>query len=250
MILTEKSDRNNQHSQRSVLVCGFNSTLKVIQRYAYPLNALVFCIATTILGLSLPSIARTPINNPTYTSSGQLIRPTNYREWVYVTSGLGMTYGASQSKAEQLQLFDNVFVTREAYEEFLRSGKWIDQTMFVLEIRQAKLNISINEGGHTQGKIAALEASVKDQSRFPDDGWAYFTFDSPQGLVDTAEPLPTSESCYSCHRTHAAFDNTFLQFYPTLLDIAHQLGTVNSTYDSTPKAQSLRLNDHVKWVMR
>ena len=36
MILTETPDRHNQHSQHSVLLCGFNATLKAIQRYAYP----------------------------------------------------------------------------------------------------------------------------------------------------------------------------------------------------------------------
>ena len=73
----------------------------------------------------------------------------------------------------------NVFVTPESYREFLRSGTWPDKTMFILEIREADTNVSINNGGHTQGKVRAIEASVKDQSRFPDGGWGYFAFDVP-----------------------------------------------------------------------
>ena len=37
--------------------------------------------------------------------------------------------------------------------------------------------------------------------------------------------LPRSEDCYACHRDHAAVDNTFVQFYPLLMDVAKQKGT-------------------------
>ena len=32
-------------------------------------------------------------DGPRFTSAGELVRPVNYREWVYLSSGLGMTYG-------------------------------------------------------------------------------------------------------------------------------------------------------------
>jgi acyl carrier protein phosphodiesterase len=38
--------------------------------------------------------------------------------------------------------------------------------------------------------------------------------------------LPRSEGCYACHAEHAAVDNTFVQFYPALLEIAKQKGTL------------------------
>src|SRR3954453_5008739 len=89
---------------------------------------------------------------PQYTSDGQLIRPDNYREWIYLSSGLGMTYGVVGQVANAATggRFDNVFVTPEAYRAFLRSGSWPDKTMFVLEVRSASSKGSINKGGHYQ----------------------------------------------------------------------------------------------------
>jgi hypothetical protein len=176
-----------------------------------------------------------PIGGPTYTGEGRLIRPLDYREWVYVTSGLGMTYGPAQQAGNRPPLFDNVFVNRTSYREFLSTGAWPDKTMFVLEIRRADENVSINNGGRTQGAMAAMEAAVKDLKRFPDGGWGYFTFDGPNGLVDAADPLPATASCYSCHRNNTAVENTFVQFYPTLMDVARRMGTIKSTYDPNRK---------------
>ncbi len=194
------------------------------------------CVCVVGLALKRPSVAQTQSTEaPAYSSSGQLLRPTDYREWAFVTSGLGMTYGPTQPAAGRPPMFDNVFVTRAAYREFLRSGTWPDQTMFILEIRRALANVSINNGGQTQGEIVAVEASVKDQRRFPEGGWGYFTFDSPQGLVDKVAPLPATAKCYSCHKTHSAVDNTFVQFYPTLFEVAKRLGTVKPDYDPARK---------------
>src|SRR5262249_16743078 len=122
-------------------------------------------------------------------------------------------------------------VTREAYREFLRSGTWPDGTTFVLEVRAAEAEVSINKGGRTQGGLVALEASVKDSKRFPGDGWAYFSFDGPDGPTDPAPALPAPASCYSCHREKAAVDHTFVQFYPTLLEAARRHGTVRQGHD-------------------
>ena len=107
---------------------------------------------------------------------GELIRPVDYREWTYVTSGVGMTYGPAQPATGQPAFFDNVFVNRESYRAFTKTGRWPDKTMFLLEIRRGELNVSINNGGQTQGEVVALESAVKDAARFPDGGWGYFTF--------------------------------------------------------------------------
>jgi hypothetical protein len=172
---------------------------------------------------------------PAYTAKGELIRPTDYREWVYLSSGLGMTYGPAQPAAGEPPRFDNVFVTREAYREFMRSGTWPEKTMFILEVRRAEANVSIDNGGRSQGDVVAIEADVKDTKRFPEGGWGYFNFVGPRSLTDSAAPLPTSASCYACHKANSAVDNTFVQFYPTLFDVAKTRGTVKPTYDPTRK---------------
>jgi Cytochrome P460 len=199
--------------------------------------ALLVC--GVLAGLELlttsPAAQSRPSEGPTYLASGQLMRPTNYREWVYVTSGLGMTYGSPEAAAARKPMFDNVFVTPDAYREFMRSGTWPEKTMFVLEVRNADTNVSINNGGHTQGTLAGVEASVKDRQRFPEGGWGYFSFRGQNGLADSAAPFPQTASCYSCHGANTAVDNTFVQFYPTLFEVARRLGTVKSTYDPARK---------------
>jgi len=174
---------------------------------------------------------------PQFTAAGQLVRPLDYRGWVFLTSGLGMTYGPAAPAAGRPPMFDNVFVTRAAYREFLRSGTWPDKTMFVLEIRRSEEHASINNGGRTQGAIAAMEAAVKDVTRFPDGGWGYYSFDGPNGTrLDSANALPSTAACYACHRNNTAVENTFVQFYPELMDVARKMGTVKPTYDPNRKA--------------
>jgi Cytochrome P460 len=197
----------------------------------------VTCCVWAVVAIVSPSVsAQQAAAPPAFTSAGQLVRPIDYRSWVFVTSGLGMTYGPAKPAAGQPPLFDNVFVTREAYAAFLRSGAWPDKTMFILEGRRAETNVSINNGGHTQGDVAFMEAAVKDTARFASTGgWGYFSFDSRNGLVESAAPLPSTASCYACHSANTAVDNTFVQFYPELFAVAKAKGTVKATYDPSKK---------------
>ena len=43
-------------------------------------------------------------------------------------------------------------------------------------------------------------------------------------------PLPQTASCYSCHRDHTAVEQTFVQFYPALMDVARRFNTVKPEY--------------------
>lgn len=179
--------------------------------------ALIACIA----GLALMAADEPASDAPRYTSDGQLLRPENYREWVYLSSGLGMTYGSVKTEnADRPPMFDNVFVTRAAYKGFLQTGKWPEKTMFVLEVRGSESKGSINNGGHFQSGLVAIEAEVKDD-RFPGK-WAFFGF-GKDGR--TGKMFPATASCYSCHSQKGAVDNTFVQFYPTLIDVARDKGT-------------------------
>ena len=173
----------------------------------------------------LAMAAQTSSDPPQFTSDGQLVLPKDYREWVYLSSGLGMTYGPAAQADQGNPMFDNVFVTPAAYKAFLESGRWPDKTMFILEIRRATGKGSINNGGHYQTDVMQLEAAVKDEKRFPQK-WAYFGF----GNSGKAAALPASSACNSCHNQNAAVENTFVQFYPTLLEIATQKGTLNPAY--------------------
>jgi hypothetical protein len=119
-----------------------------------------------------------------------------------------------------------VFVNPEAYRPFVETGKWPDKTVLILEIRSSVSRASINQRGHFQGALTAIEAHVKDEKRFP-GGWAFFGFDRSGS---PARMIPQTASCYTCHAQSGAVDTTFVQFYPTLLDIARQKRTLKESY--------------------
>jgi hypothetical protein len=153
---------------------------------------------------------------PQFMQDGRLRLPADYREWMYVSSGLGMSY--SKNGPDREPAFDNVFVKRDSYRYFIQTGKWPDRTMFVLELRQSSNHGSILEDGRFQRDISSIEASVKDEARFPEK-WAYFDFGA---TGKEAAPFPKDARCFSCHLRNGAVDNTFVQFYPTLLDVARK----------------------------
>jgi len=158
------------------------------------------------------------------TAATPLAFPEHFREWVYLSSGFDMSYRPSGEMDHHM--FDNVFVNPEAYKAFVETGSWPDHTMLVLEVRGAEGRGSINQKGNYQGaEVMGVEVHVKDATRFPGK-WAFYVFnDSRQ-----AKLIPTSADCYSCHAAHAAVDTTFVQFYPTLLPIARQKGTLSASY--------------------
>jgi Cytochrome P460 len=159
-----------------------------------------------------------PSAAPTYATNGEMLPVANYREWVYLSTGIDMNYTPKAMAAEH-STFDNVFVNPEAYRSFLATGTWPDKTVIVLEVREARDKGSINTRGHFQGEgVIGFEVHVKDQARFPGK-WAFFDFDSP---TKNGTLIPEKAPCYTCHQQHAAVDTTFVQFYPTLLPVARE----------------------------
>jgi hypothetical protein len=206
---------------------------------------LVACGAAAVTAQS-PGPARVT-DGAAFTTTGAVKRPTDYREWVYVTSGLGMSYAPEAQAAAapppgttgRPPVFDNVFVNRQSYRTFLESGRWPDGTMFILELRRGERHVSIDTGGQTQGAVVGIEAAVKDTTRYAaTGGWGYFGFGPANAPVESAMPNPPTASCYSCHTTHTAVENTFVQFYPTLFDVAKRFGTVKPTYDPARRVES------------
>jgi Cytochrome P460 len=162
-------------------------------------------------------------DGPRYEKTTNLVRPPDYREWVFLSAGLGMEYDPMPG-ATGSQSFGNVFVNPSSYRAFMKTGKWPDKTIFVLEFRASTSEGSINKAGRFQSQLVALEAEVKD-SRFP-DGWAFFNFTQKGSITNTAEPVPVSAGCVECHTKNTAVERTFVQFYPTLLEVARKMGTV------------------------
>jgi hypothetical protein len=201
---------------------GIIGQMRFMRRNSIP--KLVVLAGTAIAAVALlrtvgTPAASAPSDAPQYSADGKLLLPRDYRQWIYLSSGLGMEYSAEGKPGSE---FTNVFVKPSAYRAFLGAGRWPDRTMFVLEVRDSATRGSINRGGHYQSALRSLAASVKDVKRFPAK-WAYFSFgnDAQQARANTPN------SCFHCHNTHGAVDNTFVQFYPTLKPLAEKHGTYN-----------------------
>ncbi len=169
-------------------------------------------------------------DGPTYTADGQLKFPKKYREWVFLASGLDMSYDPKPTPMGA-GMFNNVFVNPEAYKAFQATGHWPQGTELVLENRGAEAAKSINKAGRTQSaEIMGFEVHVLDSAhqdpKTKGDGWAFYGFDNPVSAKAIARPA----SCYTCHEEHGAVDTTFVQFYPTLLDAAEKHKTLSAAY--------------------
>ena len=67
-----------------------------------------------------------------------------------------MTYGPNAPAAGAPLRFDNVYVNPSSYREFLKTGRWVDGTVLILEVRESESKGSINQHGHFQTGIAAI----------------------------------------------------------------------------------------------
>jgi Cytochrome P460 len=177
-----------------------------------------------LLLISTPRKSRADATpGPQFTADGKLLRPAGYRRWVFVSSGYAMSYSQTP---DGMQMFTNVFVTPSAYDSYVANGKWPDKTMFILEVYGSATRGSINKSGKYQDDLVGLEAEVKDESRFPDK-WAYFEFGTDRSTV--AADTPSQNACWKCHEQNAAVEHSFVQFYPELLKIARERGTIKPT---------------------
>jgi len=103
--------------------------------------------ASLIFALCFTFLAAAPEEKspkPQYDSKGNLLRPADYRDWMFLSAGYGMNYSPSPGSHE---MFTNVFVTGRWLREFLNSGKWPEETAFVIDERDAQSN-RLDPDGH------------------------------------------------------------------------------------------------------
>jgi hypothetical protein len=183
--------------------------------------------ALVVMMATMPRVVaqQAAFDGPSMQADGVLAFPENYREWMFLSAGLGMNYGPNAPAAGQPQSFTNVYVNPSSYRAFMKTGAWPDRTMFVLEIRGSATEGSINRSGFYQTAVRAIEANVKD-ARLP-GGWGFFNFANKTAAVS---PLPQTATCYTCHAENTAVEHTFVQFYPSLMEVAKAKGTVKADF--------------------
>lgn len=169
-----------------------------------------------VVTFGVGSLAAEPAYEITYVGEDGVAVP-DYSKWVFIGSDLGMSYTGDEHANPP---FTNVFAEPRAYDSFMKTGMWPDKTVLLSEHRASATNLSINQAGFVQtGPANGVEMEVKDAAK---NGWTFYMAGTG---AKTAKALPRSMACYTCHAEHAAVDNTFVQFYPTLIDVAKRHGT-------------------------
>ena len=155
-----------------------------------------------------------------FTADGQLQRPSNLDEWVFLGASLGMGYNARAFDPNAPGQFQVVLMEPQAYRRFVETGAYPDGAMFLLSFYNSEQKVSINRSGFVQRDLDSFEIHLIDRRR-PGEGHYFYPFDAKD--TKTAV-LPPGNACITCHLKNGAFSGTFAQFYPT---IRHRIPAAN-----------------------
>lgn len=140
-------------------------------------------------------------------------RPEGYRNWVAVNQPMEPGHRSTDASATRMLRSpnDRVYIDPAAYRRYVKTGTFPEGTLMIWESGGRGAPLDGPHAGSSQ-----LLASVKNSARF-DGGWGFFDFTGPDGApASTAQALPESSGCRTCHRRDAATDHVFTQFYPAL----------------------------------
>ncbi len=153
----------------------------------------------------------------TFNEKGELIRPTGYREWVFI--GAPLTPNDMNDGKAAFPEFHNVYIDPESWSHWKKTGDFADGTLIVKELTDVGSKQAVSGNGYFQGEYIGLEAMVKSKQHLPNSpghwGFFRFTMENNQDLRKSAL-AQANENCSACHQSHAKTDLVFTQYYPVL----------------------------------
>ena len=180
--------------------------------------ALLGVVAVLTLSIAGQALAQEPGKyTAEFTTDGELIRPTGWREWVFVGSPLtpNSLNGGNASFPE----FHSVYIDPESWAHWKETGTFREGTMFAKELTLVGETAATSGIGFFNGELQGFEIAHKDTSKYSaeTDGWAYYTFGhKPEPYADSTVAQPTA-ACAVCHTAAAADDMVFTQYYSILV---------------------------------
>lgn len=183
---------------------------------------------------------------PEYDAQGALLRPVGFERWMVVGTSIGLSYSDGKANnPDDPGQFHNVYMQPEAFDHYVRTGEFPEQTIFVVTNNPStstKGKDSLNRHGFFAAPSTGLEVAVRDSKRFP-DAWAYFMYHDKEQKPAGETPSPKNDAaklraaekaypkaeCYDCHAEHGAVDNVFTQFYSVLSHARAQHVAENQT---------------------
>jgi hypothetical protein len=186
-------------------------TRRVMSGFALALAACCFTLGSTSLAWAEHHEYEAKFN-----AAGALIRPSGWREWVFV--GSPVTPNSLNGGAAPFPEFHTVYIDPKSWEHYKKTGEFREGTMIAKELTLVGDTAATSGVGFFNGKLQGFEIAHKDTKKYSKDsgGWAYYTFghhDEP--YEETAVAMPTA-ACAACHTASAAEDMVFTQYYPIL----------------------------------
>jgi hypothetical protein len=166
----------------------------------------------TASGKSAPAEA---LSVAQFTADGQLRKPADLAQWVFLGTSLGMGYNQAQFNPASPGQFQVVLMEPTAYHYFMEHGKYAPGSMFLLSFYNSDTRRSINQNGFVQADLTNFEIHLIDARRAPEEGRVFYVFG---GQATEGRALPKGSECVRCHAGHGAYDGTFAQFYPAIRD--------------------------------
>ncbi|MBN5380646.1 cytochrome P460 family protein [Serratia marcescens] len=177
---------------------------------------LLFCCAIALLaGYNLISLDSSSLYS--FNDKGELLRPMNYREWIFAGNI------STPRDIDPDALFPDtqfVYIDPESYQHWKKTGTFRDGTILVKEIAwstKAKLPVGT---GFVVDQYHSLSAAVKDSKRFPDTtgNWNYFKWSNPNQPDLSLTSPPLGKTCSGCHEKYAPDGGAFYNYETVLRD--------------------------------
>ena len=116
-----------------------------MRKWLGPLLLAVFAGVACLTAYTQPTPApQARSTAPEYDAKGNLKRPADFRTWVFVGADIGLRYHKDvpdatpreqdRPKNDKPGEFHNVYIRPEAYEHYLKTGKFPDPTVLVMEV--------------------------------------------------------------------------------------------------------------------
>ena len=185
-------------------------------------TVLIFTLLSLLSGLMFTSTAYAEKSYAKFTSKGKLVRPTGYREWIFI--GTPLTPDELNNGKAAFPEFHNVYIDPVSWKHWKKTGEFRNGTVIIKELVSVGSKAAASGKGYFMGEYIGLEAMVKSAKRFraSDKHWGFFRFTKEEHPTEDKHSLHKtskvnkSESCAACHGAKAKQDMIFLQHYPVL----------------------------------
>jgi len=108
--------------------------------------------------------------------NGELKRPTDYREWIYV--GTPVTPNDMNDGKAAFPELHNVYIDPKSWKHWKKKGEFRDGTIIIKELVSVGSKSAVSGNGYFMGDFIGLEATIKSKKDFPNEpgNWAYYSF--------------------------------------------------------------------------